>query len=264
MEDRTTTWPAHLTGDAAPLEVGMLLYEGHTALNLVGPYTTFVLAGMRVHLVAKTLASVVSDDGGLTIAPTTTFDASTERFDILFVPGGGLVHEPMLDPATLAWLADRGATASYVTAVCNGPLVLAAAGLLDGYRASTHWASRDQLARLGVEVSTERVCVDRNRISGGGVTAGIDFGLALVGHTLGEKAASYAQLVMEYTPEPPFDAGSPESAGADVVALRTRFMAEPDTALRDAVSHLVDQGSAPGSHPVRDGIADPGAGLART
>ncbi|MYU12459.1 DJ-1/PfpI family protein [Streptomyces sp. SID8361] len=261
MTDQTTNWPDHLTGDAQPLEVGILLYEGHTALDLVGPYTTFALAGMKVHLVAETLNPVVSDDGGMTIAPTTTFDDCPERLDILFVPGGGMVDKPMLDPATIAWLADRGATASYITAVCNGPLVLAAAGLLDGYRVATHWASRDQLARLGVEVSTERVCIDRNRFSGGGVTAGIDFGLTVVAHTLGQKAARFAQLVMEYDPEPPFNAGSPESAGPEIVALRTRFMAEPDTALRNAVSHVLEQRAATSSHPASDENGDPAAGI---
>ncbi|MFB7552449.1 DJ-1/PfpI family protein [Streptomyces sp. NPDC056154] len=127
---------------------------------------------------------------------TCGFDDCPEQLGILFVPGGGMVYKPMLDPATIAFLADRGATASYITAVCNGPLVLAAAGLLEGYRVATHWASRDQLAGLGVEVSTERVCIDHNRFTGSGVTAGIDFGLTVVAHTLGEKAAKFSQLVM--------------------------------------------------------------------
>ncbi|WP_052489226.1 DJ-1/PfpI family protein [Streptomyces sp. 150FB] len=256
MTDHTTNWPDHLTGDARPLEVGILLFDRHTALDLVGPYTAFVMAGMKVHLVSETLDPVVSDDGGLTMVPTTTFADCPERLDILFV-GGGFVDGPMLDPATIAFLADRGETASYITGVCNGTLILAAAGLLDGYRAATHWASRDELAQLGVEVSTERVCIDRNRFSGGGVTAGIDFGLTVIAHTLGEKAAKFAQLVMEYDPKPPFDAGSPRSAGPELVGLRTRLMAEPDAALRNAVTRVLERRAASNSRAVPDG----GAGL---
>ncbi|MDX3853635.1 DJ-1/PfpI family protein [Streptomyces sp. AK02-01A] len=263
MTDHTTNWPDHLTGDARPLEVGILLFERHTALDLVGPYTTFALAGMKVHLVSETLDPVVSDDGGLAIVPTTTFDDCPRQLDILFV-GGGLVDRVMLDPAAIAFLQDRGATASYITAVCNGTLVLAAAGLLDGYRAATHWASRQELAQLGVEVSTERVCIDRNRFSGGGVTAGIDFGLTVIAHTLGEKAAKFAQLVMEYDPEPPFNAGSPESAGPELVALRTRFMTGPDTALRNAVSRVLEQRAASSSHPVPDANTGLAAGIVNT
>ncbi|MGW2329273.1 DJ-1/PfpI family protein [Streptomyces sp. NPDC001700] len=100
-----------------------------------------------------------------------------------------------------------------MTSVCTGSLALAAAWLLDGYRAATHWSTRDHLARLGVEVSTERVCIDRNRFSGGGVTAGIDFGLTVIAHVLGEKSAKLSQLAMEYDPKPPIDAGSPRTRG---------------------------------------------------
>ncbi|MFF4036843.1 DJ-1/PfpI family protein [Streptomyces sp. NPDC001816] len=217
----------------------MLLFNGHTTLDFIGPHTAFAATGMKVHLVSDTLEPVVSDTG-VAITPTVTFDDCPARLDILFVPGG-FVEEVMLDGAALSFLADRGASAPYITSVCNGSMVLAAAGLLDGYRSATHWSTRDHLARLGVEVSTERVCIDRNRFSGGGVTAGIDFGLTVIAHTLGEEAAKFAQLAMEYDPKPPFDAGTPQGAGTEAVALFEEFTAEPDANLRRAVSRVLER-----------------------
>jgi cyclohexyl-isocyanide hydratase len=119
----------------------------------------------------------------------------------------------MLDAATLQFLQIQGQQAQYITSVCTGSIILAAAGLLQGYKATCHWAFRDQLARLGVEVLPERVVIDRNRITGAGVTSGIDFGLTVVSLLCGEETAKMAQLMLEYQPEPPFDAGSPETAG---------------------------------------------------
>ncbi|GGP43383.1 DJ-1/PfpI family protein [Saccharothrix coeruleofusca] len=221
-----------------PLEVGMLLFDGVTFLDFIGPHTAFASAGMAVHLVSDTLDPVVGDTG-VSVLPTTTLDDCPERLDVLFVPGGH-VGPTMRHRAKLDFLTARADT-PYITSVCTGSLVLAAAGLLDGYRAATHWATRHHLARLGVEVSTERVCVDRNRISGGGVTAGIDFGLALVAHLRGEETAKLAQLAMEYTPAPPFDAGSPESAGTALVDRFNAFAVSPEQSLHDAVSHVLDR-----------------------
>jgi cyclohexyl-isocyanide hydratase len=147
----------------------------------------------------------------------------------------------MLDDKAIAFLVDRGARASFITSVCNGSLILAAAGLLDGYRSATHWATRDHLARLGVEVSTERVCVDRNRFSGGGVTAGIDFGLTIIAHILGEESAKFSQLAMEYDPKPPFNAGSPEGAGPKVVARFDQFTAQFNDLFDNAVSSVLER-----------------------
>ena len=217
----------------------MLLFDGHTALDFVGPHTAFAGVGMEVHLVAETLRPVLTDSG-FAISPTTTFDDCPAQPDILFVPGGA-VDKPMLDDKVIGFLADRGSRASYITSVCNGSLVLAAAGLLDGYRSATHWATRDHLARLGVEVSTERVCIDRNRFSGGGVTAGIDFGITIVAHVLGEEAAKFCQLAMEYDPKPPFNAGSPEAAGPAVVARFDQFTAQFNDIFDNAVSHVLEQ-----------------------
>ncbi len=124
----------------------------------------------------------------------------------------------MRDAEVLRFLQQQGKTAKYITSVCTGSLILAAAGLLQGYRAACHWAFRDQLAMLGVEVGTERVVVDRDRITGGGVTAGIDFGLVVAAHLCGEETAKLIQLLLEYNPAPPFNVGSPENAGEVLVA----------------------------------------------
>ncbi|MFG2172462.1 DJ-1/PfpI family protein [Streptomyces niveus] len=234
-------------GTGRQLEVGILLFNGLTALDFVGPHMILAAAGMKVHLVSATSEPIVSDNG-MVITPNSTFDNCPTRLDILLVPGG-FVDGVMRDSATLAFLADRGANASYVTSVCNGSLALAAAGLLDGYRSATHWATRDHLAQLGVQVSTERVCIDRNRMSGGGVTAGIDFGLTIVAHILGDDVARFCQLAAEYNPKPPFDAGSPEKAGPETKAIFDEFIAPFDASLRQAVSHVLEQRTTVSSRP---------------
>jgi cyclohexyl-isocyanide hydratase len=128
------------------------------------------------------------------------------------------------DPELLAFLRKQGSTAKYVTSVCGGSIFLAKAGLLEGYRAASHWGGTTQLAALGVDFSTERVVVDRNRITGGGVTAGIDFGLTIASILFGEEIAKITQLLLEYDPAPPFDTGSPEKAGAELVEKAMLFM----------------------------------------
>ncbi len=122
------------------------------------------------------------------------------------------------DPKVLEFLQQQGSTAKFVTSVCGGSEFLAKAGLLQGYRAATHWMFREQLAQLGVEVGTERVVTDRNRITGGGVTAGIDFGLTIAGILCGQEIAKMTELMLEYDPAPPFNVGSPEKAGSDLVS----------------------------------------------
>jgi cyclohexyl-isocyanide hydratase len=224
------------------LQVGMLLFTGATNLDFVGPHLTFVSAGMKVHLVSDTLAPIVTDTG-MEVLPTATMADCPADLDILFVPGGS-VDDVLTDRARLDFLAERAATASYITSVCTGALVLAAAGLLDGYRAATHWSAHDHLARLGIEVSTERVCADRNRFTGGGVTAGIDFGLTLVAHILGDEVARFAQLAMEYDPQPPFDAGSPGKAGASAVSRFREVFSASDRGLTEAVSRVLERRSA--------------------
>jgi cyclohexyl-isocyanide hydratase len=187
-----------------------------TALDIVGPQAVFsALPDVTIHRIWKALEPIRTDDGMVVVADTTF--AGCPPLDVLCV-GGGLAQGAIEnDPEVLDFLQKRGASARYVTSVCGGSVLLAKAGLLEGYRAATHWALREQLAELGVAVGTERVVVDRNRMTGGGVTAGIDFGLTIAAALQGEEAAKMAQLLIEYDPAPPFDTGSPEKAGPDLV-----------------------------------------------
>jgi len=206
-----------------PLEIGMLLYPGLTLLDLIGPQTVFSWFA-NTHLVWKTKDLVYSDTG-IGMQPTCTFETCPRDLDILFVPGGFGQNQLMADAEVLAFLADRGPKAKYVTSVCSGSLLLGAAGLLKGYKATSHWAARDGLSAFGAIPTDARVVVDRNRITGGGVTAGIDFGLVLLAKLRGDDAAKLTQLAMEYDPEPPFQAGSPKTAGPAIVEQAMSFMA---------------------------------------
>jgi cyclohexyl-isocyanide hydratase len=158
----------------------------------------------------------VVTEHGLTLLPTTTF-ADCPPLDLLLVPGGPGI-DTLLEPAVLDWIAARGAAARFVTSVCTGALVLGAAGLLDGYRATTHWLSMDLLPLVGAEPVEARVVVDRNRITAGGVTAGLDFALAIAAALGGQGVAEGIQLLLEYDPAPPFGAGSPRTAAPSLVA----------------------------------------------
>ena len=199
-----------------PLNVGMVLFPRLTQLDLTGPYEVFArLPETKVTLIAATLAPVRSERG-LTITPDATFENAPE-LDLLFVPGGPGVDAMMEDEALLRFLRTRAAGARYVTSVCTGALVLGAAGLLHGFRATTHWLSQDLLRLFGAEAVDERVVVDRNRITGGGITAGIDFGLTVAAEVFGQQVAQEVQLMLEYSPAPPFSGGSPRTAPADVV-----------------------------------------------
>lgn len=194
-------------------QIAFLIYPQFTALDMVGPhYMLASLMGATVHIVAKTKEPVVSDQK-LVFMPSATFDDCPSDLDIICVPGGSDgTLAAMDDEATIAFLKDRGSRAKYVTSVCTGSLVLGAAGLLKGYKATSHWATRDILRDLGAEPVDARVVEDRNRITGGGVTAGIDFGLTLVGKFRDREYAEGVQLMGEYDPAPPFDAGSPAKA----------------------------------------------------
>jgi cyclohexyl-isocyanide hydratase len=207
----------------APLQVAMLLFPGLTLLDLIGPHTVFSWYA-DIHLVWKTTDPIASD-AGIRIHPTRTFETCPRDLDILFVPGGFGQPKLMDDAEVLAFLADRGRTARYITSVCSGSLLLGAAGLLKGYKATSHWAARDGLTAYGTEPVDARVVVDRNRISGGGVTAGIDFGLVVLAKLRGDDAAKLTQLAMEYDPEPPFDSGNPKTADPTIVRLAMGFMA---------------------------------------
>ncbi|MBH5317525.1 DJ-1/PfpI family protein [Paenibacillus sp. GSMTC-2017] len=191
----------------------LLLYPGMTALDLIGPQYVFsTIIGMNVHLAAKSKEPILTDTG-VSILPTMTLQECPNELTVLFVPGGteGTLAA-IEDHETLAFVADRGARAQYVTSVCTGSLVLGAAGLLRGYKATSHWISRDLLELVGAEPINERVVFDRNRVTGGGVTAGIDFALSLAGKLRGDEYAQTIQLLAEYAPRPPYQSGTPEEA----------------------------------------------------
>jgi cyclohexyl-isocyanide hydratase len=202
------------------ITVGMVVFPGLTQLDLTGPYEVFArLPDTRVHLVAARPGPVVSEHG-LALLCDGGF-ATASAFDVLFVPGGNGINAMLDNDELLDFLRKQGDQARYVTAVCTGALLLGVAGLLRGYRATTHWLSLDLLRLLGAEPVAERVVVDRNRITGGGVTAGIDFGLTVAALLHGEAVAKEIQLMMEYNPAPPFLCGSPRTADAATVAQVT-------------------------------------------
>ncbi|MCJ2135420.1 DJ-1/PfpI family protein [Methylobacterium sp. J-026] len=204
----------------------MLLYPGLTALDLVGPQA--LLAGLApgsLHLVAETAGPVASDTG-LALMATDTFETCPQDLDVLFVPGGDGTPAQMRNDRLLAFLTGRAARAAWVTSVCTGSLILGAAGLLRGYRATSHWCVRDAvLPLLGAEPVAERVVVDRNRVTGAGISAGLDLGLVLAARLRGDTYARTAQLVAEYAPEPPFHAGTPAGAGPAVVRAADAILA---------------------------------------
>jgi len=201
--------------DHPPLSVGMLLFENATQLDLTSAYEVFArMPGARVSLLANTLEPVRTE-WGLKITPDLSW-TTAPAFDVICVPGGWGVNALLSDDALLDFLATQGETARYVTSVCTGALLLGAAGLLRGYRATTHWMSLDLLPLFGATPVAERVVRDRNRITGGGVTAGIDFALVLAAELFGESEAQRIQLAIEYDPHPPFNSGSPRTAPGDV------------------------------------------------
>ncbi|AUX41880.1 ThiJ/PfpI family protein [Sorangium cellulosum] len=223
------------------MHIGLLLYPRLTQLDLTGPFEVFArMEGARVHLVWKTLEPVTCDRG-LALLPTTRF-AECPQLDVVCVPGGPGQIELMEDDETLDFLRRQAKGARWVTSVCTGSLVLGAAGLLQGYRAACHWASRDQLALLGATPVAERVVIDRDRVTGGGVTAGIDFALQLVADMAGRDQAEAIQLSIEYDPAPPFQAGAPERidpAALERIRLRmTPLMERRLSATRRAAARL--------------------------
>ena len=201
----------------ASFTIGMLIFPRMTQLDFTGPFEVFArVPGAKVHVLWKRSEPVVSDTG-LAILPTTTLDDCPD-LDLICVPGGPGQIAVMDDEQILTFVREKGERAQFVTSVCTGSLILGAAGLLKGYQAATHWMSRDQLAHFGATPVARRLVVDRNRITGGGVTAGIDFGLYVASLITDEQTARAIQLALEYNPEPPFDSGSPENAGPEAAA----------------------------------------------
>jgi cyclohexyl-isocyanide hydratase len=201
---------------APPFCVGMLLFEGVTQLDLTGPYEVFArMPNTRVYLIAASRAPVRTE-WGMVITPDVSFD-DAPPLDLLCVPGGFGVDACLEDERMLRFLRTHAERAAYVTSVCTGALLLGAAGLLRGYRATTHWMSLELLAHFGAEVVNERVVRDRNRITGGGVTAGIDFALVVAAELFGAEVAQRIQLAIEYRPAPPFQSGGPDTAPEGVL-----------------------------------------------
>jgi cyclohexyl-isocyanide hydratase len=199
-----------------PFEIGLLLFPDITQLDMTGPYEVFIkFPDARVRLVWKTCEPVTAG-GGMRIVPDTSF-ADCPQLDLICVPGGAGMNPLLNDEETLAFIRDQAAGAKYVTSVCTGALVLGAAGLLRGKRATTHWMSLEMLEAFGATPVGERFVRDGTIVTGGGVTAGIDFALAIARDEFGEDVARSIQLGIEYDPAPPFDAGSPDGAGAPLV-----------------------------------------------
>jgi cyclohexyl-isocyanide hydratase len=215
------------------LQIGILVFPRVQQLDLTGPYEVFAsLPAANVHLVWKDRSAITSATG-LVLAPTMTF-GECPTLDVLCIPGGAGVNALLEDAAVLGFVRAQAARARYVTSVCSGSLVLGAAGLLRGRRATTHWLSHDFLARFGAIPVHGRVVRDGNLITAGGVTAGIDFGLAVVAELAGQAQAEAIQLALEYAPQPPFRAGTPGEAPAAVLATVRKQMA-PTRAAREAI-----------------------------
>lgn len=210
--------------DTSPIEIGILAFPNVQQLDLSCPYEVLAMwPKTRVRLVWKT-PEAVSSSSGLVLKPDATF-ANCGRLDVICVPGGAGINPLLADEETLAFLRRQAEGARYVTSVCTGALVLGAAGLLLGKRATTHWGALDLLAPLGALPVRERIVRDGRLMTGGGVTAAIDFGLALIAELAGDATAQAIQLGLEYAPAPPFPAGDPDSAPPAVLAAVKKRMA---------------------------------------
>jgi cyclohexyl-isocyanide hydratase len=219
-----------------PFHIGLLLFPDITQLDMTGPYEVFArVPGATVHLVWKTRLPVRAR-GGMEIVPTTTF-ADCPQLDLICVPGGPGMNPLLNDAETLDFIRRQAKDARYVTSVCTGALVLGAAGLLKGKRAATYWMTLEMLAAFGATPVAERVVVDGNIITGGGVTAGIDFALRVAADAFGPELAQAIQLGIEYDPHPPFNSGSPESADPALAAKVRTNAAKVHTERQAAVDH---------------------------
>lgn len=208
----------------APTRIGMIVFPQLTQVDFTAPYDVLSrMSNSETHVLWKTTDPIVSDSG-LRLIPSMRF-ADCPDVDLIFVPGGQGLNALLEDDEVVSFIRDKGSRAQWITSVCAGSLLLGAAGLLDGYRAACHWASLDILSCFGAIPDPARVVIDRNRISGGGVTAGLDFGFVVVAQLRGEAVAKRLQLVLEYDPQPPFGSGRPEIAEPELVASVRQAMA---------------------------------------
>ncbi|WP_405652931.1 DJ-1/PfpI family protein [Streptomyces sp. RK9] len=215
------------------MQIAIALYERFTALDAIGPFQT--LAGLpdaEVVFVAEQAGPVRDDTGQLTLVADKSFD-EVQSPDIVVVPGGPGQSDQMENESLLGWLRTTDRTTTWTTSVCTGSLALAAAGLLKGREATSHWLALEELDKVGVRSTGRRVVFDGKYVTAAGVSSGIDMGLALVGRIAGDERAQAVQLMMEYDPQPPYDAGSPEKAPAHLVEMfrgRSRFSEEEQPA----------------------------------
>ncbi|WP_095165611.1 isonitrile hydratase [Pseudomonas sp. Irchel 3H3] len=217
-----------------PLQIGFLLFPQVQQLDLTGPYDVLAsLPDVQVHLIWKDLAPVTASTG-LVLQPTCRF-ADCPDLDVLCIPGGSGVGPLMEDAQTLAFIQAQAAKVRYLTSVCTGALVLGAAGLLKGKRATTHWAYHSLLGLQGAIAVQERVVRDGNLLTGGGITAGIDFALTLAAELYGDDVAQLVQLQLEYAPAPPFASGEPQTA-PEAVLQRARELAADSLAQRTLIT----------------------------
>jgi cyclohexyl-isocyanide hydratase len=236
----TNALEEQLTG----FEIGMVIFPGMTALDFAAPLDVFArMPNARVHVVGKTMQPVKTDLGFFDSPTVTMRDAP--RLDLLFIGGGPGVNVLMEDEETLEFFRSREPDAQWITSVCTGALVLGAAGLLRGYRAATHWAAMGILPLLGAVPIDERVVVHGNRITGGGVTAGLDFALTVVAQLHGDERAQTMQLAMEYDPQPPFPGGSPRSSPAPLVARVRELLGHVTQARLEAAQRARAKGCTP-------------------
>jgi cyclohexyl-isocyanide hydratase len=244
-----------MSANSTPYHIGLLLFPKMTQIDFAEPFEVFArLPDTTVHVVAKSL-DPVRTDRGLILLPTVTC-ADCPPLDVVVVPGGPGQHDLTNDEVVLEFLRRQAAQAKYVTSICTGALALGAAGLLSGYRATTHWLSLPLLELYGATAVDQRVVVDRNRVTCGGCTAGLDFGLRLAAMLRGEAIAQQIQLQLEYSPAPPFQSGSPATAPKDVVET-VRRIAEPvqqerwKAASRWRTEWMSQRGPAPGAGTVK-------------
>lgn len=225
---------------AEPFRIVFILYPGLTQLDFTGPYEVLARLGKSEVIVACKDGGTLKSEMGLSFANLRAL-ADIERADMIMIPGGPGQTEAMLDPAFMAEVKRLGESAAYVTAVCTGSLILAAAGLLKGKRAGSHWAYRDMLAAFGAIPDPARVVRDGTAITGGGVTAGIDIALTIAAELEGDDRAKAIQLMIEYAPAPPFNAGRPETAEPHIVAAVKEGFAQFAAERRKAIERVVGQ-----------------------
>jgi putative intracellular protease/amidase len=223
---------------AAPFRIVFILYPRLTQLDFTGPYEVLArMPGTEIIIASKDGGELVTEMG-LTFANLRAL-ADVERADMIMIPGGPGQTQAMQDPEFMSEVKRLGESAQYVTSVCTGSLILAAAGLLKGKRAGSHWAYRELLAPFGAIPDDARVVRDGNAITGGGVTAGIDIALTIVADLAGDDVAKMIQLAIEYAPAPPFNCGRPELADEKTVAAVRQLFSAFAQQRREAIDAYV-------------------------